>query len=61
MTELKAVEVLKELQAVAKVDPERAHSAADSLLLDFIASQGFSNVTQAYDKLIKSAAWWACA
>ena len=53
-----AVAMLDQLETV---DPEKAHTAADDILLDWARANGGRDVAAAYDAVVERSGWWACA
>lgn len=49
-------DALASLKAIGNGDPERGHSQADQVLVDFITVLGFKEVADAYDEIEK---WYA--
>jgi hypothetical protein len=45
------------LDAMDSSDPELAHQEADLILLDFVPEE----IADAYRRLVRRCAWWACA
>ena len=57
----RALSELLRIRAEHIGDPERAHSEADSVLLQFLNDIGHKAITASYNDLIKDANWWGCA
>jgi hypothetical protein len=39
-------------------DPEQTHIEADAILLEFLHSQGYRNITKAYQELQEKVGFW---
>jgi hypothetical protein len=59
VTETEALERLRALRD--SNDPKVQHSQADEILLEFLRSNGYREISDAYDGIVESARWWACA
>ena len=46
------------LDQMEPADPEKAHVAADEILLDWIRANGGQDVAAAYDAVVERASWW---
>lgn len=58
MESLEAVNKLNAILTWDSRDSERAHLDADSILLEFLMSQGFREVVDAYEKARSSVGFW---
>ena len=57
MKAAKVAEAVARLDAIDASDPERAHSAADDVLLYYADAE----IAAAYQRLIDRCPWWAAA
>lgn len=55
MTKEEAVKKLNEIEAG---DSERAHGMADAILLDFLAENGFKEISDAWDSACDRVEFW---
>lgn len=52
---------IAELSSLNALDPDRAHSRADDILLAYLSNNGADDLAEAYLALIDRCPWWACA
>lgn len=51
-------EAVKLLEALSSIDPETSHVLADQVLVDFLRSNGFADVADAFDAASDRIGFW---